>query len=443
MLLKGLRILKYKIEIEQTFCVFNITIKQRMIRVLYIHHAGVYGGASRSLLEMIKAFPKGEVEPVVVLPKGTAMEALKKNQIHAIPCFGLAQFDNNQYSYYRGLRWLVLLRELFLLPFTFVSFWKIRKEIGDKIDLVHVNEITNLPSLLFAKLFLNKPIVLHVRSLQRNTNGFRKRLITRLVLRYAKVIIAIDRTVQNSLSPILKSYVIHNGFNYKSEMNDKVQKNSDIHTTPTFKVAMVGNLLYLKGVMEFAEAAKLSRESGLNISFHIFGAQALGKSIANRLKSAIGVNQDAMHEITKFIELNALGNVLHLVPFNDDLTEIYSQIDVLCFPSHLNAVGRPVFEAAYYGKPGIVAIKNPLDDTIIDGITGIVIEEKNPIQLFEAIKRLFINREELEIMGKNAKKLTEVHFNIEKNSLKVLELYKMALDLEYHEHFIVSEESVK
>ncbi len=414
-----------------------------MIRVLYIHHAGVFGGASRSLLEMIMAFPKGEVEPVVLLPKGTAMEALKKHQIQVIPCFGLAQFDNNQYSYYRGLRWLVLLRELFILPFTLAAFWQIRKEIRNKIDLVHVNEITNLPSLIFAKFFLKKPIVLHVRSLQRNTNGFRKRLISKLVLRYTKVIIAIDHTVQNSLSPILKSYVIHNGFNYKPQMDNKFQKETGNPANSTFKVAMVGNPLYLKGVMEFVEAARLSRDNGLNISFHIFGAQNLGKLMVSKMKAAIGVNQDASHEIARFIEANALSEVVHLIPFKDDLTEIYSQIDLLCFPSHLNAVGRPVFEAAYFSKPSIVAIRNPMEDTIIDGVTGIVIEEKNPTQLFEAIKRLYLNRDELEIMGKNAKKLTEVHFNVTKNSLKVLELYKFSLDLDYNEHAIFSAESVK
>ncbi|MDP3441792.1 MAG: glycosyltransferase, partial [Ignavibacteria bacterium] len=369
---------------------------------------GVFGGASRSLLEMIKAFPKGEVEPVVLLPKGTAMDAFKKNQIQVISCFGLSQFDNNQYSYYRGLRWLVLLRELFYLPFTIASIWKLSNRLKDKIDLIHVNEITNLPSLLLAKFFIRKPIVLHVSSLPRNTNGFRKRMVSGLVSRNAKGIIAIDRTVQNSLMPLIQSDVIHNGFNYKDKYEIDIQIDPNINSS-SFKVAMVGNLLYMKGVMEFAQAAKLSHGEGLNISFQIYGAQPLGKSFVNKLKSAIGVNQDATHSITKFIEENALNEVLDLIPFNDDLSEIYPQIDVLCFPSHLNAVGRPVFEAAYYGKPSIVAIKNPMDDTIIDGHTGIVIREKSPLQLFEAIKRLYMNREELMMLGINAKKLTEVH----------------------------------
>ena len=96
--------------------------------------------------------------------------------------------------------------------------------------------------------------------------------------------------------------------------------------------------------MEFAKAAKISCDNGLNISFHVFGAQDLGKSMVNKLKSAIGVNQDASHEIKEFIKLNALEEVLYLHPFNENLTEIYCQINVLCFPSHLNAVGRPVFE---------------------------------------------------------------------------------------------------
>ena len=32
------------------------------LRVLYLHHIGPFGGASRSLLDLVLAFPKGAVE---------------------------------------------------------------------------------------------------------------------------------------------------------------------------------------------------------------------------------------------------------------------------------------------------------------------------------------------------------------------------------------------
>ena len=49
-----------------------------MINVLYVHHCGIYGGASRSLFEAISNFPQGKVKPYLITQKGNVSKIAKE-----------------------------------------------------------------------------------------------------------------------------------------------------------------------------------------------------------------------------------------------------------------------------------------------------------------------------------------------------------------------------
>ena len=96
------------------------------ISVLYFHHSGYYGGASRSLLEMIEAFPDKEVEPFLLTQTGRVGEIFRERGIDVIETVGISQFDHTRYGHYRSFRWLILLREIFYFPFTVSAIIKAR-----------------------------------------------------------------------------------------------------------------------------------------------------------------------------------------------------------------------------------------------------------------------------------------------------------------------------
>ena len=77
------------------------------ISVLYIQHCGVFGGSSRSLLELIKAFPEHAVNPRLIIPRGSSKNAFNKVNIELISTIGITQ-----YGYYSGYRWLAVFREI-------------------------------------------------------------------------------------------------------------------------------------------------------------------------------------------------------------------------------------------------------------------------------------------------------------------------------------------
>src|SRR3954471_20869402 len=95
-----------------------------MLRVLYIHPIGAFGGASRSLLELVRSFPKGSVEPHIIVPRGSAADVFERNGLAVMRVRGISRFDTTRYGYYRGLRWLILLRELLFWPGTLCALWR-------------------------------------------------------------------------------------------------------------------------------------------------------------------------------------------------------------------------------------------------------------------------------------------------------------------------------
>ena len=90
----------------------------------------------------------------------------------------------------------------------------------------------------------------------------------------------------------------------------------------------------------------------------------------------------------------------------------------------MDAPGRPVFEAAYFGIPSIVAVRDPTPDTIVPGKTGLCIPVPDAKLLAEAVEFLYRNPSERQRMGENARRLAEANFDIQRNAARVLDIYR-------------------
>lgn len=388
------------------------------MRVLLLHPAASFGGASKSLCEFAAQVVSPEVELHVICPPGKAADTFASVGMKVRPVRGLSQFDNTRYGHYRGVRWLVLLRELALLPFSLAALWRARRDGG--FDLIHVNEITVLPLGLLAKKLLGIPLVVHVRSLQHRAGPI-SAWIGRSLQRDADAVIAIDETVKRTLPSAVDVQVIHNGLAV-----DVVP----IEVTPhVFRVGIVGLLLKLKGVYEFVEAARvLLKERGMQAEFWIVGENARPmRGIKGWLLRKLDFARDVRRELQDVIERNGLGDAVLLKGFQADVQAVYRQLDVLCFPSHLDAAGRPVFEAAFFSLPSIVAMRNAPPDTIVHNETGLCIDQPDPVALADAIECLYRNPELRRQLGSNARTLAETNFDIARNAQKMLALYRRVL----------------
>ena len=396
------------------------------LRVLYLHMIGPFGGASRSLFEAIRAFPAGAVEPLFVTQRGSVTGFFSRLG-EVIEARGLSQFDHTRYSHYRGARWLVLLRELAYLPFTVAALGRARRR-WRRVDLIHLNEFTGLVALWLARRLFGAPAVVHVRSVaDDNPRLLRTRWLHRLLRRESRAVVAIDETVRASLPADLAVEVIHNGFAPRAAAgsDDALEKKLAALRPESFKVGFVGNLLRVKGIHELVEAARLTRERGIDVEFIVVGDDAApSRGLKARALKALGLAQNARLEVEAALDRHALRDRFHLLGFTAEIARVYRRMDVLCFPSHYDAPGRPIFEAAFFGVPSIVAVRAPRADTLVDGVTGIAIAPGAAGELADAIARMASEREATRRMGEAARQMAERNFVVERNAGRLLEVYR-------------------
>jgi glycosyltransferase involved in cell wall biosynthesis len=400
----------------------------RPLRVLYIDGVGPFGGASRSLYEAMNAFPPDSVERYFVIQRGTVIDFYGRLGKDVIATRGLTRFDNSRASHYRGVRWIVPLRELAWLPFSILAMLKAKRRWG-RVDLIHLNEISEILPGLMAKALFRAPMIVHTRSLQRadGETSKRSRLMYGMLRRYATAIVAIDEGVRATLPADLPVEVIHNSFTPEpSETLDEAYLAQLDALRPTsLKVGFVGNLHRHKGMAELFEAAKLVIAEGYDVQFIVVGGTtAEDKGLNWWILHKLGLAQNMQAELHQAVVDAGLEADFKLLGATKDIQRIYQRMDVITFPSYFDAPGRPVFEAAFYGVPSIVAVRNPRPDTVIDGETAIAIPEPDPRALADAIIHFARSRDEVRRMGANAKVLAEKNFVPRKNAAKLLELYR-------------------
>lgn len=396
------------------------------IRVLYICGIGPFGGSSRSLYEAIKAMPNESVEAYFIGVHGSALPFWEEVATDIVATIGLTGFDNSRYSHYRGMRWLVLLRELFYLPFTLVAILRAKRRWGH-VDVIHVNEIIGIVQLLIAKSVFRAPIVVHVRSLLRvEEKSLRCRWLNARLVHDVDAVVAIDENVRATLPAEADVDVIHNSFTPKRapQPDQMILGQLESLRSTSLKIGFIGNLQQCKGLFDLLQAAKIVLAAGRDVEFVIVGGvnrpdRGLNAWLLGKLGLAQSVQSDLMEEIVR----HELSDSFHLLGATNDIQCVYERIDVLCFPSHLDAPGRPVFEAAFSSVPSITAVTNPRPDTLVPGETGLAVPGQDPEKLAEAILYFADNPSEIARMGANAKRLAERNFDPRTNAAKLLAVY--------------------
>jgi glycosyltransferase involved in cell wall biosynthesis len=372
-----------------------------------------------------------KVQPVVLTPRGSASEFFRKSGFFAVhEVMALCQFDHTRYGRYRGFRWLLVLRELVMLPYTYFAVKAFAAKHRD-IELIHLNEITGIIVAVLLKIFSRKPLIVHIRAhLGEQTRGIRSRFLWKILFNhYVDQIICIDETVRSSIPQDTEIPIttIHNALDLRSAQIAIPMPLPDLMINPSnlMRVAIIGSLLPVKGVYDFFEAALclLKKRQDLLFIYVGKGIRKLSSPVASVLQ-LLKLADNTEDNLKGLIDKTGLSSRILMLGHRDDLVNIYKHVDVLCFPSHYNAPGRPIFEAAYFSKPSIVAIENPMPDTLIDGITGLSIKARDPVSLANAIQWMADNPARRNEMGIKAQALALMNFDLKKNVDSLVHIYR-------------------
>jgi glycosyltransferase involved in cell wall biosynthesis len=397
------------------------------LKILYIDGVGPFGGASRSLFEAMRAMPEGSVERYFLLQKGTIIDFYGPLASGVVVVRGLTRFDNTRASYYRGHRWIVVLRELFHFPFTVFGLFAARRRFP-KIDVIHANEITEIIPGLLAKWLFKAPLVLHARSLQRvHDESRRTRWYHRMLRDRVDAVVAIDENVRQTLPADVSVDVIHNAFTpqYAADPDESYLSPLRRLRPSALVVGFVGNLHRHKGLIELCNAASIVKEQGGDVQYLVVGGGTMSsKGPLHWALHLLGLAENLGDRLPAVVEGLGLAEDFLLLGHTADIQRVYEHMDVLAFPSHFNAAGRPVFEAAFSGVPSIVAVADPKPDTVRHGVAAIAIPAPTPEIIADAIMTFERDRTRTKRMGMAARALAMENFVPAVNADKLLAVYR-------------------
>ena len=295
------------------------------------------------------------------------------------------------------------------------------KEIIDNYDIIHLHHPD--PMANFA-LFLVNPkkqkIVIHWHSdiiRQKFALKFYRPLLN-WMLKKADVIIGsstkyIEESEQlkkfkNKCAPI--------PYGIKKE-NLKVDKEKIKEIKKKFEnkkiIFSLGRFIYYKGFEYLIESSKYLPDDYIIV---------------------IGGDGELRKKYEKLIMNNNLLNKVFLIGKipQTHLGSYYKACDLFCLPSieKSEAFGLVIVEAMSFGKPVVATnIKGSGVSWVNqNGVTGLNVEPKNPKALADAIRFICENPEIYIKMSKNALKRFEEEFTIEKEILRILEIYNKLLE---------------
>ena len=197
------------------------------------------------------------------------------------------------------------------------------------------------------------------------------------ILRYNKKAIFLNEedasfVTNNHLYPIEKVLLLHGG---EGVNTDKYTPLMIEKLSSRFKVVMISRVLRTKGYYEFVGAARLFKQSGLDIDFYLCGG--LDEMHPERITKEEIANVESEHIITYMGHL-------------DDLQHFIEDADCVVLPSYYNeGMNRSLMEALSMGIPIITTDNRGCRELVLDGKTGFIIPSRNTKALYDAIFRMY------------------------------------------------------
>jgi glycosyltransferase involved in cell wall biosynthesis len=332
------------------------------------------------------------------------------------------EVDGVRVVYFRNLTMLTV--KMFKLFVTPALPARAQKEVKG-FDVVHLHEFRTLQNVVaWAARDHGVPYVLQAHgSVPRVGSWKTLKLLYDAVygyelLRGASCAIAVTKAEARQYRqmgvPEEKIAIVPNGIDL-SEYSDLPPKGAfkEKFNVPEDKriVLYIGRIHWIKGVDILVRAyALLAKQPGFKDTILVIAGPDDG--YLSRVKSLVR-------------ELGISDSVLFTGPlYGRDKLSAYVDAEFVVLPSRYEIFGIVVLEAYACAKPMIASDIDAMSDIVSHGETGLLFRAGDEKELASALAHLLENPKETEKMGRNARKLVEEKYSIDKISAKLEEVYK-------------------
>ena len=214
-----------------------------------------------------------------------------------------------------------------------------------------------------------------------------------------------NRLISHQLTEVLPGSGINLNYFFPIENTTGLSINS------TFKFLLIARMLKDKGVIEYVNAAKLLKESGVNAEFCLLGFLDVQNPAA--------ISTEQMKAWVEQGFVRYLGT-------SDDVRVHIAQADCIVLPSYREGTPRALLEAAAMAKPIITTNVVGCKEVVVDGENGMLCEAKNSIDLAAKMnKMLLLSEDQRRLMGGKGRAKMEQEFD----EKIVIQKYLQAIDL--------------
>lgn len=116
----------------------------------------------------------------------------------------------------------------------------------------------------------------------------------------------------------------------------------------------------------------------------------------------------------------------------EHLVKYYQSMDLFTAPARWEGFGLTPIEAMACGVPTVATRAGTFEEQIIEGQTGMIVQQGDVNELRDAIKTMIADRASLATMGVAARQRVLEAFRIETEAAKLIEIYRDMLDMPPH-----------
>ncbi|MGL6021709.1 MAG: glycosyltransferase family 4 protein [Chitinophagaceae bacterium] len=210
-------------------------------------------------------------------------------------------------------------------------------------DIIHAHDWLTYMAGVLVKYKTNKPLIIHVHATEFDRSGkninIRVYEIERLGMIHADAIIAVSQLTKDTIVEKYyiapeKIFVIHNGVDFKCNIDNRFKKGTDEKI-----ITFLGRITFQKGPEYFVEAAKLLLDRVNNVRFIMAGGG------------------DMLPRIVKQVSRAKIGDRFNFVGFlrGEEVQTMFSASDIYVMPSVSEPFGISPLEAMSLNVPVIIS----------------------------------------------------------------------------------------
>jgi len=364
-----------------------------MIRVLHIMSTVTGGGVERRRLSLAKAF-KGtdfQMKLVGTFKSGNIAEQIEEN---GVEIFEIGDFNG---------------------PFHWEKHKKIQKIIDDfKPHIIHGAVFEGVTMAAINGLIKKVPIVLLEETSDPQNRSSKADFLLRIFSFAADRFIAIAPNVADYLRKTAKVaskkiITINNGVEIPRQVLDsEIQslKNGYSIKEDDFVIGTVGRLFNdHKKITDIIEAIHILKDFD-QIKLLIVGS-GKDEELIKKRATDLGVH-----------------NKVIFTGYQFDTAPFYKLMDVFCIASQREGFGLVAAEAMLHQLPVIATRVGGLQNVVIDGETGILLQPHQPREIADAIKKLYYSLDLLKTYAANGYKRAIDNYTEERYVNDVISLYR-------------------